>query len=184
MKRILVIGPGGSGKSTLSRKLGEILGLEVIHLDRFYWSAGWVEMPKDKWAATIDELLSHESWIMDGNYSGTLAKRIPASDTIIFLDMPTLLCLWRITKRRLMHRKQNRPDVAEGCKEKFNPEFYLWVSNYSRRSRPKVLRLIYEQCTTQKVVYLRSPREVNKFLSAVQKTVNIKRAYSCQSPVS
>lgn len=82
MKRVLVIGPGGSGKSTLSTALGEILGIEVIHLDRFYWSAGWIEMPKDKWATTVDELLSRDAWIMDGNYSGTLAKRISASDTI------------------------------------------------------------------------------------------------------
>jgi len=184
MKRILVIGSGGSGKSTLSRKLGEILGLQVIHLDRLYWSAGWVETPKDQWSMKVDELLSRASWIMDGNYSGTLLKRIQASDTIIFLDMPTLLCLWRITKRRLRHRKQSRPDMAEGCKEQFSAEFYEWVAMYRRRSRPKVLKLLVENCSAQRIVFLRSPRQVNRFLAVLQKTVNIKKAYPSQNPES
>ena len=185
MKRILVIGPGGSGKSTLSRTLGEILGIEVIHLDRVYWSAGWTEMPKDKWSTTVDELISRDSWIMDGNYSGTLAKRIPASDTIIFLDMPSVLCLWRIIKRRLMYRQTNRPDMADGCAERLSPEFFLWVWNYSRRTRPKVLKLLYEKRVSQKVVYLRSTREVNKFISSLRKSVDIGfvgRGDTCQTP--
>jgi len=170
MKRILVIGPGGSGKSTLSRRLGEILGLEVIHLDRYYWSAAWVEMPKDQWSTTVDELVTQQSWIMDGNYSGTLAKRISASDTIIFLDMPRALCLWRIVKRRLAYQRKSRPDMAEGCPERLNADFFLWVLNYSRRSRPKVLKLLQEYGAIKRVVHLRSNREVNSFISEIQKS--------------
>lgn len=172
MKRILVIGPGGSGKSTLSRKLGEILGLQVIHLDRVYWSAGWIEMPKDQWSTTVDQLLTQKSWIMDGNYSGTLAKRIPASDTIIFLDMPSALCVWRIIKRRLVYKRESRPDMAEGCPERLDSQFFLWVSNYSRRTRPKVLKLLEEYGANKTVVHLRSNREVNRFVSEVQKSQN------------
>jgi adenylate kinase family enzyme len=168
MKRILLIGPGGSGKSTLANKLGEVLGLEVIHLDRYYWSAGWVELPKNKWAITVDELLSRESWVMDGNYSGTLAKRIPASDTIIFLDLPMPQCLWRIIKRQLKFRGTTRPDMAPGCPERLSLQFILWVSKYSQDTRPKVLRLIKELGSTKTVVHLRSSREVNKFLSELE----------------
>ncbi len=96
MRKILVIGSGGAGKSTLSRQLGELLDIEVLHLDKFYWQAGWIEMPQPEWLKTVEELLGRDAWIMDGNYSGTLDIRIAACDTVIFLDMPRTLCLWRM----------------------------------------------------------------------------------------
>ncbi|MBW4425057.1 MAG: hypothetical protein KME50_11545 [Nostoc desertorum CM1-VF14] len=71
MKKILIIGSGGAGKSTLARELGTILGLEVIHLDTWYWNPGWVETPKAKWQSIIQSLTLRECWIMDGNYSNT-----------------------------------------------------------------------------------------------------------------
>ena len=164
MKKVLVIGSGGSGKSTLARQLGTVLGLEVLHLDRFYWQSGWVEPSKDWWLAKVEDLIGRESWIIDGNYSGTLAQRIEASDTIIFLDLSPILCLWRIVKRRVTYRSGNRPDMAEGCSERFNLAFFEWVFNYSRRSRPKVLKLIRENSSRKKIVWLRSRREVDSFL--------------------
>src|SRR3982751_1716212 len=99
MKKILVIGSGGAGKSTFAQRLGAILKLEVIHLDSLYWSSGWVEMPKDEWRTMVDELLKKDSWIMDGNYGGTLDIRLEAADTVVFLDISRLICLWRILKR-------------------------------------------------------------------------------------
>ncbi|HET7479149.1 MAG TPA: hypothetical protein VFJ72_06500, partial [Rubrobacteraceae bacterium] len=78
-RRILVVGPGGTGKSTLALRLGEILHLEVIHLGRFYWSAGWVQPPPDEWETTVRRLVNRESWIIDGNYGGTLDLRLAAA---------------------------------------------------------------------------------------------------------
>ncbi|MHC0064340.1 hypothetical protein ACWATR_15805 [Nostoc sp. UIC 10890] len=85
MKKILIIGSGGAGKSTLARELGTILGLEVIHLDVWYWNPGWVETPKTKWQSIIQDLTLRESWIMDGNYSGTLDIRLSVADTVFFV---------------------------------------------------------------------------------------------------
>ena len=164
MKKVLVIGSGGSGKSTLSRTLGKALGLNVIHLDKFYWKAGWVEPPKDEWLEIVKDLIGRESWIIDGNYSGTFAQRVAACDTIIFLDMSSLVCVWRIVKRRLLYRRRNRPDMAEGCHEQLNLEFLLWVVNYARRSRPKVVKLIQENQASKQIVWLKSRREVDLFL--------------------
>ena len=164
MKKVLVIGSGGSGKSTLARQLGTVLGLEVLHLDSFYWKAGWVEPPKDQWRDTVEELIDREAWIVDGNYSGTLAQRIEACDTIVFLDLSRILCLCRIVKRRLTYRHGNRPDIAEGCNEQLNLEFVAWVFNYSHRSKPKVVKLIQENSSRKKIVWLRSRREVDSFL--------------------
>jgi adenylate kinase family enzyme len=164
MKRVLVIGSGGAGKSTLALQLGELLDIEVKHLDRLYWQPGWIELSKDEWLDKVRELADEDSWVMDGNYSGTLAVRMQRCDTIVFLDLPRWVCLWRILKRRLVYHNRSRPDVAEGCPEKLDWEFVLWVWNYSRTSRPKVMKLLREHAETKQVVWLRSRSEVRRFL--------------------
>ncbi|HXC72077.1 MAG TPA: DNA topology modulation protein [Pyrinomonadaceae bacterium] len=164
MRKVLVIGPGGSGKSTFARRLGELLEIQVKHLDAFYWRAGWTKPSNEDWVNTVTELASGDAWIMDGNFGGTLELRLKHCDTIIFLDMPRLLCLWRVTKRRLRYRNRSRPDMAEGCPEKVDLEFIDWIWNYSRTSRPKVVRLLNEHSGSKQVVWLRSNAEVERFL--------------------
>ena len=168
MRKILVIGSGGAGKSTFSRRLGERLGLEVIHLDTAFWNPGWVATPKDEWARKVEELIARESWVMDGNFSGTLDVRIAACDTVIFLDLPRTVCLWRVLKRAVMYRNARRPDMAEGCREKFDLEFLLWVWNYPKRSRPKVLALLGRHAGDKKIVRLRSSAEAERFLNRLE----------------
>ena len=164
MKKVLVIGPGGAGKSTLAQELGKLLNMEVLHLDKFYWRPGWVETPKSEWAKTVRDLLSQDAWIMDGNYSGTLDIRFEACDTVIFLDMTRSLCLRRVLKRAIQYRKQSRPDMAEGCREKLSFEFIKWIWNYSSRTRPKIVRLLESKLEGKKIVWLRSQSEVKRFL--------------------
>ena len=168
MRKILIIGPGGAGKSTLANRLGELLGIEVVHLDRLYWRAGWVETPKDEWRNTVEELTKRDSWIMDGNYSGTLAQRFAACDAVVFLDLPRALCLWRMLKRVVTYREAARPDMAEGCRERFSLDFARWIWNYPSRSRPKVLALLDSDRTGKRIFRLRSPAEVESFLAAQQ----------------
>lgn len=165
MKRILVIGSGGAGKSTVATKLGQLLNLEVIHLDKFFWKSGWVEPPRDEWLQTVTQLVNCESWIIDGNYSGTLEVRIQRCDTIVFLDVSRFLCVWRIVKRKLQYRRGGRPDMAEGCSEKLDPGFVSWVWNYPRRSRPQVVELIRAHSEGKRVVWLCSNADVERFLS-------------------
>ena len=166
MRRILIIGPGGAGKSTLARRLGQKLGLEVIHLDKFYWRPGWAEPPKDAWLKTLAGLAARDSWIMDGNYSGTLDLRLARCDTVVFLDLPRRVCLWRIVKRRRAYRAASRPDMAEGCPERLTLEFFRWVWDYPRRSRPKVLARLAAAGQGKRIIRLRSRREVERFLAA------------------
>lgn len=166
MRRVLVIGSGGAGKSTFANRLGHVLGIEVKHLDRFYWRAGWEEPAKEEWLQIVAELTSGDSWIMDGNFGGTLELRLKHCDTIVFLDMPRLLCVWRIVKRRLRYRNRSRPDMAEGCSEKLDWEFIQWVWNYSRTSRPKVVKLLEEHSQSKRIVWLHSNREVERFLAS------------------
>ena len=165
---MLVIGSGGAGKSTFSRRLGERLGLEVIHLDVAYWLPGWVEPPEDVWERAVEEMCGRDSWVIDGNYSGTLGARLAACDTAIFLDLPRVVCVWRVLKRRVMYRRTRRPDVAEGCPETVNAEFLLWIWNYPKRSRPKVLALLEKYGGDKRIVHLRSSAEAERFLNQLE----------------
>lgn len=93
-----MIGSGGSGKSTFSRRLGEITGLPVIHLDKLHWRPNWTPTPADEWREMVQTEIDREAWIMDGNFGGTREMRMKAADTIIMLDVPRWLCLYRIVK--------------------------------------------------------------------------------------
>jgi adenylate kinase family enzyme len=172
MKRVLVIGSGGAGKSTLAGQLGALLNIEVLHLDKFYWQPGWVEMPKPEWLKTVEELTKRDAWVMDGNYSGTFDIRFKACDTVIFLDMARALCLWRVLKRALMYRKKSRPDMAEGCPEQLTLEFILWIWNYPSRTRPKIVNMLESNPDGKKIVWLRSRSEVERFLAAQRPSNN------------
>lgn len=168
MNRVLVIGSGGAGKSTFAKRLSHILNIEVIHLDSLYWGAGWVEMPKHEWKKRIGQLLDKDSWIMDGNYSGTLDMRLNACDTVIFLDMARPVCLWRVIKRWMIYRNMSRPNMAEGCVEKLSLDFMAWLWNYRKRTRPKVMKMLTEVSGSKKVIRLRSTSEMEKFLASPQ----------------
>jgi len=169
VRRILIIGPGGAGKSTLARALGRRLGLEVFHLDKFYWRPGWVEPPKDEWLKILEGLTARDAWSMDGNYSGTLDLRLARCDAVVFLDLPRTVCLRGIAKRRLAYRAKARPDMAEGCRERLTLEFVRWVWGYARRSRPKVLARLASAAPEKRIIHLRSRREVEQFLAAPNK---------------
>ena len=164
MKKILVIGSSGAGKSTFSRRLQKATGLPLIHLDRLYWKPNWVEMTdKAEWKRTIENALRDDFWILDGNYSGTLEMRLEKCDTVIFLDLPRTLCVYRILKRVALYKKGNRPDMADGCDERFDWEFVKIVWNYPTRSKPKVEALLKRFESDKTIVRLRSQKEIEDF---------------------
>ncbi|WP_028553045.1 DNA topology modulation protein [Paenibacillus sp. UNC451MF] len=164
MNKVVVIGSGGAGKSTFSRQMGERTGLPVYHLDALNWRPGWEPTPKDEWDALMKQLVGKETWIIDGNYGRTMEIRLQAADTIIFLDMPRHLCVYRLFKRRIMFHGKTRPDLGEGCPEHLDLKFVKWVWCYKRDSRPALLQKL-STLTGQKTIFiLRSPREVRQFL--------------------
>jgi adenylate kinase family enzyme len=167
MKRILIIGSGGAGKSTLARRLGERTGIEVIHLDNLFWHPGWVRTEKAEWLEIVRQAIAKESWIMDGNFGSTLEMRVVAADTIIFLDMPRYICIYRILKRWIMYRNTNRPDMTPGCDEKVDWEFFMWVWDYPKRSRPEKELVLNRYAGEKHVVRLRSNREIEEFIQQI-----------------
>ena len=170
MQRIMVIGCCGAGKSTFSKKLNEILGLEVIHLDQHYWKSNWEETDSIEWKNIVENLSEKSTWIMDGNYGGTMDIRIKKADTIIFLDYSTIKCLWRITKRITKYWGKERPDMVKGCKERFNLNFYHYVATYNLKRRKSLLGKLAQYENEKQVLIFKNDKESSAFLRAINKT--------------
>jgi adenylate kinase family enzyme len=166
MNKVCIVGVGGSGKSTLARKLGEVTGLPVYHLDVYFWKAGWVQTEDEEWINIVKDLLKKDKWIMDGNFNSTQDIRFPEADTIIFLDLPRLRCLFNAIARIFKYNKNNsRPDMAEGCHEKFDLEFYNWIWTYNRKYRPQLLKKLEKLKGEKEIIILKSFKEMNAFVS-------------------
>ena len=100
MKKIIIIGCPGSGKSTFARALHEKLGVPLYHLDMMYWNADKTTVEKDVFQARLAAVLEKEAWIVDGNYASTMEQRLAACDTVFFLDYPLEVCLDGVRERR------------------------------------------------------------------------------------
>lgn len=164
MQRVLVIGHCGAGKSTLATRLGAMLDLPVIHLDRHFWNPGWVETERGAWREKVRKLVSGERWIIDGNYDGTLDIRLPRADTVIFLDFPTHVCLWRIAKRIISGYGKTRHDLAPGCPEQLDWEFIHYTWRFCRDVRPRVHAALKEYYSDGRLIVLSTRAEVAAFL--------------------
>ena len=162
-KRILVLGCAGSGKSTLSKRLSAILGIEVIHLDAYYWK-DWKEADSDEFAAFVQKTAAKESWIIDGNYRKTLPVRLAAADSVIFLDFPTSTCIMSVIKRTLKNYGKEREDMGKGCHERFDLSFLRWVLTFRRKNRRFITENLDNFPDVNKIV-LKSRKQANEFLN-------------------
>ena len=166
MERILIIGCGGAGKSTLARQLGEKLDLPVVHLDKLFWKPGWVESAKEEIDEKILAELEKPQWIIDGNYNRTMPRRIQYCDTIIYLDFSRLACLLGVLKRVLTTYGKVRPDMGEGCPERIDFEFLKWVWNFNKNKRERYYRMLNDAEGVETIV-LKNRRMVKRFLQSL-----------------
>jgi len=162
-RRIMIIGSGGSGKSTLARQLGDKLALPVIHLDKEYWNAGWVEMPKEEWYEKQRKLMAEPAWIADGNFGGSLEIRLGRADVVIFLDYNRFVCLGSVVKRWLTSIGKTRADMADGCPEKMDLDFLKWVWQFPKGGRRTIIEKM-ERYPSVKVITIRNRRKLKRFL--------------------
>ena len=107
MERIMIIGCGGAGKSTLARQLGEKLDLPVVHLDKLFWRPGWEHISREEFDRLHREALAQEKWIIDGNYDRTMGERVKYCDTIIYLDFSRAACLMGVARNGLIWNSSN-----------------------------------------------------------------------------
>lgn len=167
MKRVMIVGCSGAGKSTLALRLGAAAGLPVIHVDQIYWTAGWINRSREDTRRLVSEAILGDRWIFEGNNSSSFDLRIAKADTVVFLDFPVLLCLFRIAKRVLANYGRARPDMAEGCPEGVDWAFLRWVTGYRHNLRPEILEMIEAAPDGIKVHHLKTPAAVDAFLSGL-----------------
>ena len=167
MQKIVIIGSPGAGKSTFARTLGEILQIKVSHLDRYFWQPEWKEKPKEIRLQIMKELVVEDQWIIEGTYLDTSYIRLKAADTIIFLDTPGFICLWRVLSRYFKYGKEPRPDLPEGCSEKLRLHYLLRILVFPFIKRKKLNRLLDElgpEKSKKSIYVFRSSSDVKGFL--------------------
>jgi len=154
MKRVVILGRGASGKSTLANRLGEIAGLPVIELDKLFWRSGLTATPRDRWVRLQEELVADDRWIMEGDLGpyDAVEVRLRAADTVIFLDFSLALCAWRAVRRS-----------RERC------DFWRWLLAYRIKSRPALMQAIAKYAPFAELHVLRTPGAVERFMAEVRR---------------
>ena len=177
-KKIAIIGCGGSGKTTLAKNLSHFLHLPVYHLDQYYWKPGWIESDLASFKKAHEQLCAQERWIIDGNQMSTIADRINKADVIIFLNMPTSRCIWRIITRWLRFRKKQRNDIPEGCFDRITYGFFKYVWNFNRMYQPRILTMLAQASSTKQIYILNSPQQVALFTNKLKQKLEDKSAHA------
>ncbi|MEM9630034.1 MAG: DNA topology modulation protein FlaR [Pseudomonadota bacterium] len=170
MKRVMIVGGPGSGKSTLARRLGERTGLPVYYMDHIHWLPGWIERSREEKDALTHQVHMKSEWIFEGGHSSTYAERVDRADTFIWLDVPVWLRIFRVLKRSLQYYGKSRPDLPEGCPERFNGqtvEFvqFIWRTRHS--AREKLLKIYAAPPPHLNVLKLSNLKETRAFLDGL-----------------
>ena len=166
MKRIIVIGCPGSGKSTFSRALQSKTGLPLYYLDMMYWNPDKTKVEKSVFLDRLASVLQKDAWIIDGNYSSTMETRLQACDTVFFLDYPLETCLNGIRERR----GKERPDLPWYETEKEDPEFLAFIKSFEEQSRPAIIELL-KKYPEKTVRVFSNRREADEYLKNVQRQI-------------
>ena len=159
MKKVIVIGCPGSGKSTVSRTLHNKTGIPLYHLDMMYWNADKTTVEKSVFLERLSAVLEKNEWIIDGNYGSTMELRMAACDTVIFLDYPLDVCLGGIRERR----GKPRSDMP-WIETEEDSEFIEFIKNYNEQQKPKVIELI-KKYSDKNIIIFKSREEVDAFLN-------------------
>ncbi len=168
MKRVAVVGCPGAGKSTFCRKLANKVELPIIHLDTYYLDSRYpyyYAQDLNAWETKVAELVTAEQWIMDGNFGSTFKMRFARADTVIVLDYPRYLCMWRIFIRYFKVRKQPRQEVPANWKEKLDLQFIRYVWKFKKQSRHKIFDAL--KATGADFIVFKRPEDAQKYLQGL-----------------
>lgn len=159
MKKVIVIGCPGSGKSTFSRALQNLTGLPLYHLDLLYWNSDRTTVSKEVFRERLQSVLLEDSWIIDGNYGSTMEMRIAECDTVFFLDFPLEVCIEGVRQRQ----GKTRPDMP-WTETEDDEEFLEFIRNFEKDSKPKILTLL-QKYKEKNIIILKSREEVDIFIN-------------------
>ena len=138
-RKVLIVGCGGAGKSTLAVEMGKRFGLPIVHLDKLWWLPDWKNRSEQEFDVMLADELAKSDWIIEGNYFRTFKTRLKHADFCIFLDYDTELCVQSVYERVEKYKGTTRPDMAEGCPEQIDDEFKNWITSFKKNVRPSML---------------------------------------------
>jgi adenylate kinase family enzyme len=164
MQKIIVIGSSGSGKSTFSRKLSRAMNIPVYHLDVLFWKPNWHMRNLLEKINIQDAILKQEKWIIDGNYTDILDDRLKCVDTVIFLDLPRIICYYRVCTRLFKNLGKTRIDMGSGCKERISFTFLTYIWKYPKHKKPFLLYKFSELNGDKNVYHLNKLKDINAFI--------------------
>lgn len=162
MKKIIIIGCPGSGKSTFARALHDKTGIPLHHLDMMFWNADRTTVEKALFLERLSAAMEQDEWIIDGNYGSTIELRLAACDTVFFLDYPVEVCLEGIRARR----GKPRSDMPWFETDEEDTEFIEFIKSYNSESRPQVMELL-EKYSHKNIFIFRSRAEKDAFLNQI-----------------
>ena len=169
MKRIVVTGPAGAGKSRLAGELGRLLGIRVLHLDTLFWKPGWVPTPRDEWAEIQRRELAGASWIADAQYDDILPEWFETADTVVFVDASPLRCFWHVSRRRFDRQASaGTPAGTEpGAAHRALLKFFRNQWRYRTKVRRALLDELARERDGRRVVVVRRGADAAAFLAGV-----------------
>lgn len=161
MKKAIIIGCPGSGKSTFARKLADKTGLPLFYLDMLNWNADKTTVSKDIFCERLNKILIQDKWIIDGNYGSTMEMRMSACDTVFFLDFDADVCLSGIKERQ----GKPRPDMP-WIETEDDEEFLQFIRDYNTQNRPRVMELL-KKYGEKEIFIFQSRNEADRYLEEI-----------------
>lgn len=174
-KRIMVIGCPGSGKSTFSKRLSQLTGIDLTHLDKLGWKTGWVKESRENFDKKLCDVIVKDSWIIDGNYSRTMEMRLQRADIVFQFKLSTFDCLYGHIKRVIKGKLgEKRSDITAGCDECFDIEFVKYIIGFKNENE-KNNQILLSKYPNVKVISFYSRAQADKYLKGLEKYYSVKR---------
>lgn len=161
MKKVIVIGCPGAGKSTFSRKLRDKTGLPLIYLDRLWHKSDKTTVSREEFDAELKKVLEKDEWIIDGNYNRTLEQRLAVCDTVFLLDFPLTVCLDGVSGR-IGKPREDMPWVET----EFDEDFKTWITGFPDVQLPAIYRLLEKYRESKNIIIFKSRQQVDEWLTA------------------